>query len=225
VVALQWMMKKIGGEFYPTSISTVKNPSLSIKRPAEKSVTVVPPRVESPGRNDFFSTPHPDPLLARHTGGDGRVDFYRRLQSVPVHELVSHSLDQSLGLSEDRSWHDIGASVSSSSGRRDAMEVCESRDRKGLYAKARAGMVKEFTGISDPYETPTDAEVVIDTTEVTPDEAAQQTSCAWEADAGPAQRHEVPRCRFDRDGENAGSHRVYIGRADAPRWPTSNRKY
>ena len=41
---------------------------------------------------------------------------------------------------------------------------CERRDRKGLYAKARRGEIPEFTGISDPYETPTDAEVVIDTT-------------------------------------------------------------
>ncbi len=54
------------------------------------------------------------------------------------------------------------------------LEVCEARDRKGLYAKARAGIVKEFTGISDPYEAPVDAEVVIDTTDVTPEEAAQQ---------------------------------------------------
>jgi sulfate adenylyltransferase len=54
------------------------------------------------------------------------------------------------------------------------LEVCEGRDRKGLYAKARAGMVKEFTGISDPYEEPTDAEVVIDTTNLTPEEAAQE---------------------------------------------------
>ena len=54
------------------------------------------------------------------------------------------------------------------------IEVCEARDRKGLYAKARAGLVKEFTGISDPYETPSDAELVIDTTEITPAEAAQQ---------------------------------------------------
>jgi sulfate adenylyltransferase len=53
------------------------------------------------------------------------------------------------------------------------IEVCEQRDRKGLYAKARAGIVKQFTGISDPYETPDDAEVVIDTTGITPDEAAQ----------------------------------------------------
>jgi sulfate adenylyltransferase len=41
---------------------------------------------------------------------------------------------------------------------------CERRDRKGLYAKARRGAIPEFTGISDPYETPTDAELVIDTT-------------------------------------------------------------
>jgi sulfate adenylyltransferase len=54
-----------------------------------------------------------------------------------------------------------------------SIEVCEQRDRKGLYAKARAGIVKEFTGISDPYETPTDAEVVIDTAKLSPEEAAQ----------------------------------------------------
>ncbi|HMD16658.1 MAG TPA: bifunctional sulfate adenylyltransferase/adenylylsulfate kinase [Terriglobales bacterium] len=54
-----------------------------------------------------------------------------------------------------------------------SIEVCEQRDRKGLYAKARAGIVKEFTGISDPYEAPTDAEVVIDTAKLSPEEAAQ----------------------------------------------------
>jgi sulfate adenylyltransferase len=54
------------------------------------------------------------------------------------------------------------------------LEVCEARDRKGLYAKARAGIVKEFTGISDPYEVPTDADVTIDTTATTPAEAAQE---------------------------------------------------
>ncbi len=55
-----------------------------------------------------------------------------------------------------------------------SLEICESRDRKGLYAKARAGLVKQFTGISDPYESPADAEVVIDTTDLTPEEAAQE---------------------------------------------------
>ncbi|MGH9464584.1 MAG: bifunctional sulfate adenylyltransferase/adenylylsulfate kinase, partial [Thermoanaerobaculia bacterium] len=54
------------------------------------------------------------------------------------------------------------------------LEVCESRDRKGLYAKARAGLVQNFTGISDPYEEPADADVTIDTTELSPEESAQQ---------------------------------------------------
>jgi sulfate adenylyltransferase len=52
--------------------------------------------------------------------------------------------------------------------------VCEERDRKGLYAKARAGLIQQFTGISDPYEAPDDAAVVLDTTNMTPEEAAQE---------------------------------------------------
>ena len=55
-----------------------------------------------------------------------------------------------------------------------SLEVCEARDSKGLYAKARAGALPEFTGISDPYEVPDDADVTIDTTQLTPEEAAQQ---------------------------------------------------
>jgi len=54
------------------------------------------------------------------------------------------------------------------------IDVCEQRDRKGLYAKARAGVLTEFTGISDPYEEPVDAHVVIHTTQLAPDEAAQE---------------------------------------------------
>jgi sulfate adenylyltransferase len=54
------------------------------------------------------------------------------------------------------------------------IEVCEERDRKGLYAKARAGIIKEFTGISDPYETPQNPEVRIDTQELSPDLAAHR---------------------------------------------------
>ena len=54
------------------------------------------------------------------------------------------------------------------------LETCEQRDRKGLYAKARAGIVKEFTGISDPYEAPQKAEVVINTAELSPEESAQE---------------------------------------------------
>lgn len=54
------------------------------------------------------------------------------------------------------------------------LETCEGRDRKGLYAKARAGLVQQFTGISDPYEPPEDASIVIDTSDTTPEEAAQE---------------------------------------------------
>ena len=54
------------------------------------------------------------------------------------------------------------------------LEVCEERDVKGLYAKARAGEIKEFTGISDPYEPPKNAELVIETDKQSPEESAQQ---------------------------------------------------
>lgn len=54
------------------------------------------------------------------------------------------------------------------------LEVCEKRDRKGMYAKARAGLIKGFTGVDDPYEIPETAEVKIDTTSLRPDEAAQE---------------------------------------------------
>ncbi len=54
------------------------------------------------------------------------------------------------------------------------LEECERRDRKGLYAKARAGQIKGFTGIDDPYEAPEAPELRIDTTDCSPEEAAQQ---------------------------------------------------
>jgi len=54
------------------------------------------------------------------------------------------------------------------------IDTCEKRDRKGMYAKARAGLIKGFTGVDDPYEAPQNPEVMVDTTNLTPDEAAQQ---------------------------------------------------
>lgn len=54
------------------------------------------------------------------------------------------------------------------------IETCEARDRKGLYAKARAGLIPEFTGVSDPYEAPEHPELAIDTTYLGIDEAVQQ---------------------------------------------------
>jgi sulfate adenylyltransferase len=54
------------------------------------------------------------------------------------------------------------------------IEVCEKRDRKGMYAKARAGLIKGYTGVDDPYEAPQSPELRIDTSAITPDEATQQ---------------------------------------------------
>ncbi len=54
------------------------------------------------------------------------------------------------------------------------LEVCERRDRKGLYAKARAGIIKGVTGVTDPYHPPKTADIVIDTTDITPMEAVQE---------------------------------------------------
>ncbi|HOX70316.1 MAG TPA: bifunctional sulfate adenylyltransferase/adenylylsulfate kinase [Dokdonella sp.] len=61
------------------------------------------------------------------------------------------------------------------------IETCEGRDRKGLYALARAGKIKEFTGISDPYEVPENPDLRIDTTAIPPDQAVQQIVLKLEA--------------------------------------------
>ncbi len=53
------------------------------------------------------------------------------------------------------------------------LKICEERDTKGLYKKARAGEIKEFTGISAPYEPPADPEVTVNTEELSIEEAAQ----------------------------------------------------
>lgn len=55
-----------------------------------------------------------------------------------------------------------------------SVEACEERDVKGLYAKARAGEIKEFTGVSDPYEPPENPELLLDTEHQSPEESARQ---------------------------------------------------
>jgi adenylylsulfate kinase len=55
-----------------------------------------------------------------------------------------------------------------------SLEDCEARDTKGLYAKARSGEIKEFTGISDPYEEPESPEIRVETHDKTPEESAEQ---------------------------------------------------
>jgi len=54
------------------------------------------------------------------------------------------------------------------------LEVCEARDPKGMYARAREGLLKEFTGIDDPYEAPTNAEIVLDTVDSSPQVNAER---------------------------------------------------
>ncbi|MEO8091589.1 MAG: adenylyl-sulfate kinase [bacterium] len=55
-----------------------------------------------------------------------------------------------------------------------SVEVCEGRDVKGLYAKARSGEIKEFTGVSDPYEPPENPELVLETESQSAEESAEQ---------------------------------------------------
>ena len=55
-----------------------------------------------------------------------------------------------------------------------SLEKCEERDVKGLYELARKGVIKEFTGISDPYEVPTDAEIVMNSSSTPPEELVEQ---------------------------------------------------
>ena len=70
-------------------------------------------------------------------------------------------------------------------------EVCETRDPKGLYRQARAGTLPNFTGVTDPYEIPTDAEIQIDASAVSPEAAARhvidylvEVRCILPAEAG-----------------------------------------
>jgi sulfate adenylyltransferase len=61
------------------------------------------------------------------------------------------------------------------------IEVCETRDPKGLYRRARAGTLPEFTGVSDPYEAPSDADVTIDTSRTSIAEAVDRLVTALDA--------------------------------------------
>lgn len=54
------------------------------------------------------------------------------------------------------------------------VEVCEARDVKGMYRKAKAGLIKGFTGVDDPYEPPEAPEVHIDTSKLSPEKSARK---------------------------------------------------
>ena len=55
-----------------------------------------------------------------------------------------------------------------------SLEICEERDAKGLYKKARKGIIGKFTGVSDPYEVPDSPEIVIDSSDTSPDELVNE---------------------------------------------------
>jgi len=78
------------------------------------------------------------------------------------------------------------------------VEECEKRDVKGLYRKARAGEIKEFTGISDPYEAPPNPEIVLKTAEETPEESANRVISYLET-----RGYIEPSC--DEEGSSSGS--------------------
>jgi sulfate adenylyltransferase len=89
------------------------------------------------------------------------------------------------------------------------LDVCEQRDVKGLYARARAGDLSQFTGISDPYEPPQNAEIVLDTTNVPVARTAKELA-EFLAGGGYLQAHptrkaagldESPHRRTARDGQ------------------------
>lgn len=65
------------------------------------------------------------------------------------------------------------------------LDVCEARDPKGLYKKARAGLIKSFTGIDDPYEAPQKPQMRIETTRFSPHEAADKIMTTFLSRRGP----------------------------------------
>jgi sulfate adenylyltransferase len=79
------------------------------------------------------------------------------------------------------------------------IDICEKRDRKGLYAKARLGLIPEFTGVSDPYEEPEDAEIVIHTEETSADEGAERLSVIYN-ESGTCPSTRIARNSFELGG-------------------------
>jgi adenylylsulfate kinase len=80
-----------------------------------------------------------------------------------------------------------------------SVEVCAERDTKGLYKKAFAGEIKEFTGVSDPYEPPLDPELTLDTENETPEESAEKILVYLE------ERNLIPAAQRAGVGGNSGS--------------------
>jgi adenylylsulfate kinase len=107
--------------------------------------------------------------LSRETHA-GRVAFVAKLLArngaVPIVALISpYRASRARARAEIGRFVEVYVST--------PLEVCEERDVKGLYKRARAGQIKEMTGVDDPYEPPESAEVVVDTVKLTPPESAR----------------------------------------------------
>lgn len=110
---------------------------------------------------------------------DGREENIRRVQEVArlfleCGVVVSACLISPFQAARDRLRQSVPAGDYVEIYCRASIEQCESRDTKGLYARARAGQVQDFTGISSPYEPPANAELVVDTGEITVQQAVGQ---------------------------------------------------
>jgi len=100
----------------------------------------------------------------------GRVAFVAKLlarnNAIPIVALISpYASSRARARNEIVRFVEIYVST--------PVEVCEQRDVKGLYKKARRGELKEFTGVSDPYEVPEHPEILVDTLERSPEESAR----------------------------------------------------
>jgi adenylylsulfate kinase len=100
----------------------------------------------------------------------GRVTFVAKLLArnnvIPIVALISpYASSRARARAEIGRFVEIYVST--------PIEVCEQRDVKGLYKKARQGEVREFTGVDDPYEVPEHPEILVDTIHRTPEESAR----------------------------------------------------
>ena len=100
----------------------------------------------------------------------GRVSFVAKVlarnDAIPIVALISpYATSRARARAEIGRFVEIYVST--------PVDVCEQRDVKGLYKKAREGLLREFTGVNDPYEVPEHPEIRVDTIDRTPDESAR----------------------------------------------------
>ena len=133
-------------------------------------------------------------LLERHSedfanrfglgfGAEDREENIRRIGSVAQLFCSAGVITLTAFVSPYRRDRDLVRSLVNSQGKPNdfvevfvdaPLDVCESRDPKGLYKLARAGEIKNFTGIDDPYEQPLNPELVLKSADHTPDQLAKQ---------------------------------------------------